>query len=110
MYQLEVGQSFLALENKPQWGRIQTEERHSSSAELGADVEAVPDHQQDGQQQDADVGEVVGADLHRDRLASNGAPAGGQSCPDKQSLVDRPGGPSCKFHLFNNQNWYQSPS
>ena len=52
-------------------------------------MEAVPDHQQDGQQQDADVGEVVGADLHGDRLASNGAPAGGQSCPDKQSLEDR---------------------
>ena len=42
---------FLALENKPQWGRIQTEERHSSSTQLESDVEAVSDHQQDGQQQ-----------------------------------------------------------
>ena len=70
---------FLALENKPQWGRIQTEERHSSSTQLESDVEAVSDHQQDGQQQDADVGEVVGVDLHGDGLARNRAPAGGQS-------------------------------
>ena len=70
---------FLALENKPQWGRIQTEERHSSSTQLESDVEAVSDHQQDGQQQDADVGEVVGVNLHRDGLARNRAPTGGQS-------------------------------
>ena len=73
------GRFFSSREVELQWGWVQTEERNSSSAELGADMEAVPDHQQDGQQQDADVGEVVGADLHGDRLASNGAPAGGQS-------------------------------
>ena len=42
-------------------------------------MEAVPDHEQDGQQQDADVRQVPRVDLHRDRLASNGAPASGQS-------------------------------
>ena len=70
---------FSSCEVEPQWGRLQTEERNSSSTKLGEDVEAVPDHQQDGQQQDADVGEVVGVNLHRDGLARNRAPTGGQS-------------------------------
>ena len=74
-----MGQHFLTFEAELQRSWIQTEERDSSSAQLGANVEAVPDHEQDGQQQDADVREVARADLHRDRLASNGAPASGQS-------------------------------
>ena len=83
-----MGKVFLTFEAQLQWGWIQTEERNPSSAQLGADVEAVPDHEQDGQQQDADVGEVARADLHRDRLASNGEPAGGQSRRTAMRRVD----------------------
>ena len=74
-----MGQHFLTFEAELQWSWIQTKKRNPSSAQLGANVEAVPDHEQDGQQQDADVREVTRVDLHRDRLASNGAPASGQS-------------------------------